>query len=130
MRVIQPHLVEDFVQKVDAGMEMRSFRCRVDALVNLASAATAPRRPVRYVDPADVKRMCQERSRTLNSDLRRMLTVAILRARTAARHAWKRELALKAAGGDWQASEHLIKMTACMQQYGRCSWPMKVTSMR
>ena len=120
MHVTQPHLVEEFVQKVGAGMEMRSFQCKVDGLVNLASAATAPRRPVRYVDPADVKGMCQERSRTSNGDLRRMLSFAISRAREAARHAWKRGLVLRAAGGDWQAEKQLTKRDSLHA----AMWPM------
>ena len=127
MHVTQPHLVEEFVQKVGAGMEMRSFQCKVDGLVNLASAATAPRRPVRYVDPADVKGMCQEP---------RMVICAgccLLPSRELGRQPGM----LGSVG--WFSGQLVVtgrlknsspKEIACMQQCGRCLWHMKVTSMR
>ena len=49
-----------------------------------------------------------------------MLSFAISRARAAARHAWKRGLVLRAAGGDWQAKKQLTKRDSLHA----AMWPM------
>ena len=89
-------------------------------LNRLASTVTKPRRALRYLDPPEVKELCRVRSRTVDLEVRRQLSLQIVDARKRAKEEWKRQLYLSAASGNWQARKRLAKTVSLEASL----WPM------
>ena len=92
----------------------------VSVLNRLAATVTRPRRALRYVDPPEVKELCRVRSGTVELEVRRRLSLQIVEARKLAKQAWKRQLYLSAASGNWHARKRLEKTVSLEASL----WPM------
>ncbi|CAE7674425.1 unnamed protein product [Symbiodinium sp. CCMP2592] len=118
MCVVDPDAMAAQVDALPQALEGASSG--VPWLNRLAATLTKPRRALRYLDPPEVKELCHVRSRTVDLEVRRRLSLQIVEACKLAKQAWKRQLYLSAASGNWQARRRLAKTVSLEASL----WPM------